>query len=293
MTATKTRPHGVTARYVLGPREDGRPGGCRCDPCREAHRGYMADRRRRMAYGTWPGRVDAAPARGWVRGLMAAPEPWKSIAARAGVAETVIARLLWGKKGKPPSRRMHPATFRAIMALRPKPTAAIVDSTGTRRRAHALMCMGWTLVEQARLMGMTPRALMSAIAGPRLFAVKASKMAALYERLSVRFAPPGPLATRARNTAASRGYPPPLAWDDETIDDPAARPPAVPEPTAELVDPIAVERVCDRSLGWYDITRAEQNQVLRRLRGAGWSRTRQAEWLRLGPNTIARREAEL
>jgi hypothetical protein len=31
-------------------------------------------------------------------------------------------------------------------------------------------------------------------------------------------------ASRARNHAAARGWPPPAAWDDDTIDDPAAGP---------------------------------------------------------------------
>lgn len=47
---------------------------------------------------------------------------------------------------------------------------------------------------------------------------------ALYDRLAMTPAPPGSSASQTRRWAQLRGWVGPLSWDDETIDDPTARP---------------------------------------------------------------------
>ena len=72
---------------------------------------------------------------------------------------------------------------------------------------------------------------------PHVTAQTAAAIARAYTALS---STPGPSDT-ARKTAADLGWAPPLAWDDDTIDDPAAEPVGVRRdlsrrPADELVD---------------------------------------------------------
>lgn len=106
-----------------------------------------------------------------------------------------------------------------------------VPSVGTSRRLQALQTRGWTLHALGRHLGTTATAVMHLRDGK--FDVTrvdvAERVRAAYDELWD-VAPPSATrweraaATRARSLAAERGYLPPLAWDDDLIDDPDARP---------------------------------------------------------------------
>lgn len=105
---------------------------------------------------------------------------------------------------------------------------ARVPSIGTKRRLHALAAMGYTWTALDRELG-TARMAEKWANEPRvyIFATSAARVAAIYERLSMRFPPETnrhekTAAGRARNLARRQGWPPPLAWDN--IDDPNERP---------------------------------------------------------------------
>lgn len=103
-----------------------------------------------------------------------------------------------------------------------------IDSAGTMRRLQALAAIGWSTVKLARQLGVTQGPLWRLMMQPhRVRRETATRVAALYDRLWNQPPPAGRGAVYARNSAARKGWPPPLAWDDDTIDDPAAEPQGV------------------------------------------------------------------
>lgn len=93
-----------------------------------------------------------------------------------------------------------------------------VDATGSRRRLQALVALGWPIHLEDRL---SPHARRLTYSGQRtVHADTAAAVRALYDELSMT---PGP-SSRSRQRAARKGWPVPLAWSDDSIDDPNARP---------------------------------------------------------------------
>ena len=98
-----------------------------------------------------------------------------------------------------------------------------IDSTGTRRRIQALMALGWTQSHIATAAGWRSGDNVSQVLRPGQDAVNrvtADKISRAYDQLSMRRGPSDLIARKA----AGWGYLTPLHWDDETIDDPAAKP---------------------------------------------------------------------
>ncbi|GAA1123691.1 hypothetical protein [Nocardiopsis composta] len=216
--------HGTRARYVAG---------CRCDACRTANRTYNSTRNRAAVYGRpTTDLVDAAPAREHVRALMAAGMGTRAIAEAAGIERKSVQRLLNGRpdRGNPPPTRITPQVSAALLALAPAPAAAaLVDATGTKRRLQALISRGWAQAQLAARLGMAPTNFGTTLRGERVLAGTARQVRELYDELWD-VAPPETTrrerisASRARRYAAVRGWVPPMAWDDDTIEDPAAVP---------------------------------------------------------------------
>jgi len=228
------RPHGSRARYVSGPDAGGRPGrGCRCAACTAANRAEARRRARMITYGRWQPYVDAGPAREHLRALSRAGLGRRRVAQLSGLSESALSRILHGRRGRPPARRVRPRTAAAILAIAPAADglapSAPVDATGTRRRLQALVATGWTQAQLAAQLGMLPGNFGAMMRRAQVTAGTARAVRQLYDRLWDQ--PPDPQewrakisASRARNHAAVSGWPPPLAWDDEAIDDPAAVP---------------------------------------------------------------------
>lgn len=103
-----------------------------------------------------------------------------------------------------------------------------LDATGTRRRIQALMRNGWSMGLLAGRLGCTRQALRSKLyRGDRVTRVTAAVVRALYDELWDQAPPEGNRferrnATMARRYAQERGWPVPLAWSDDEIDDPQA-----------------------------------------------------------------------
>ena len=97
-----------------------------------------------------------------------------------------------------------------------------VDSVGTSRRLQALVALGYNTVELGRLLDRSPAWVSQLLHNrkPKVNGDTARDVIELYERLSMT---PGP-SQHARDRAIRRGWMPPLAWDEETIEDPAAAP---------------------------------------------------------------------
>lgn len=244
--------HGVRSTYVLDR--------CRCLPCAAANSAAENRRAKLRAYGrgTPSGLVDASPARAHVEALQAAGMGWKRIAAAAGVANGTMSRLLFGKpkQGSGPSRRINPDAAARLLAV-PMPTVerlgggTVIAGTGTRRRLQALVANGWTQGALAARLGMSTGNFNSLIHGHnrkagagRVLASTYRAVLALYEELWDQPAPLTRGRVRSQAVAKQHGWPPPLAWDDDTIDDPDAGP-AVDDVDEDLVDELAIEAVLD------------------------------------------------
>ncbi|NUQ95350.1 MAG: LacI family DNA-binding transcriptional regulator [Streptomyces sp.] len=225
--------HGTLSRYKYHR--------CRCLTCCDGWRDYSRNTRRQQAYGRWEPLVDPAPVRAHVEALQAAGLGLHRIAELAGVAQSTVSRLLYGKNGRPPQQKMQRAKAERILAVQVCPDAhangAMIDATGSRRRIQALVALGWTHRALAPHIGVHPMYVGDFTTNTLVTAVHARTVAAVYNQLWNK----DPLqhgvtkggAKRSRNLAARRGWPPPLAWDDETIDDPTAEP-ASPAAETEL-----------------------------------------------------------
>lgn len=270
-----THVHGTYACYVLDM--------CRCEPCSNANAVYERNRLRQKAYGRWNGLVDATPAREHVKRLQAAGMGLKRITEKSGVSGGTLSKLMYGIKDaegnikRKPSSRIKPETANKILTVDVDLAAgARLDNTGTTRRLQALVALGWSQAEIARRIGINQGNLVDLIHGRRQVTRGTYDRArALYDELSMRLPPTDTReqrtsATRARNTAARYGWLPPLAWDDELLDDPTHKP--VLERKAvthdELVDEAAIYRRMhgDRSVR---LSKADAAELVRRWVASG------------------------
>jgi len=230
------RDHGTRARYVCGPDEHDRAGrGCRCTPCTQANRQAEDHRARMKLYGQWRPYVDAAPAREHLRALAAAGIGWRRAAQLAGVASGAVSKLLYGGPGgRPPSRGIRPETEQKLLAVRAVPESlsagARTDAAGTRRRVQALVAAGYSQAILAGRLGIQ-RSNFQLATCDQVTAGTAQAVRELYDELWDK--PPDESGhrqkisvSRARNYARTRDWALPLAWDDDAIDEPAAKPAA-------------------------------------------------------------------
>ena len=261
--------HGTHAAYVVDR--------CRCRPCRDAAAAYERTRSRQRAYGR-AAYIDAQPARDHVRALQAQGMGWKRIVAAAGLSNSVLWKLLYGDhtRSQQPSKRIRPATEARILAVTLDLGATVpVPGYGTRRRLQALVATGWSQTKLAGLLGMSVANFNPLIHGRDTTRVRHSTeraVTALYARL---WDTPPPADTRGHRGAAKRstalaaryGWAVPMAWDDDTIDDPDARPQHDLPDLPDAVDEAAVLRRIDGQ--HVRLTRAERHEVVRLLHVAG------------------------
>lgn len=220
------------ARHVHGTHIAYHRDHCRCAPCVAAFR-----RGKKLAvYRTQTGTTsyaDAALARAHVQKLLATLTVGQ-IEARSGVHRNSIALLLGTAPGQAPSKRMRRTSVAALLAVDGAPlgseTGGMCDPAGTRRRLQALAALGWSMRELER---QCPRP------GPNIrkvmdrrnddapmMVITRDAVRALYDRLCLTPPPETGRTARIRRWAASNGWAPPLAWDEDTIDNPAAEPQA-------------------------------------------------------------------
>lgn len=227
MAIARDCPH-PRARHQHGTRLAYQKDGCRCTPCLRA-----ASRQNKLiAYRTHAGThtyVDAAIARDHVNRLLATLTVGQ-IEQRSGVHRTAIRVLVGDFPGRPASKRITRTTHAALLAVRPvrvgPETSGLVDRCGTQRRLRALIALGWTARYLTRRLGMSSRTIgtVTADLGAPVRVSTRARVAALYDELALAIPAPSRGTTIARGVARRNGWVPPLAWDDDAIDDPAATP---------------------------------------------------------------------
>jgi hypothetical protein len=143
-----------------------------------------------------------------------------------------VGRLLYGRDGYGPSKRIHrDIAARLLRVGLDVADGARVDGTGTRRRLRALVAMGWSSRALGVRMGWPENytGVLINVEGRTVMGGTARKVRDLYDELWDVSPPQDTTAqratvSRARKRAQRRGWVSPLAWDDHSIDDPAARP---------------------------------------------------------------------
>lgn len=220
--------HGTRTAYVVDK--------CRCRPCTDAASADERARQRQQAFGRYDsGRVDAEPVRAHMQYLMDNGISVKRIAALTGLALSTVGAIRWGRheRGHAPYPRVKKTTADRILDLKPAlehmAPNSYIDSTGAIRRLQALVAIGWSQARLGRQLGVEPGNFGTLMAASQCTARRALAVRDLYEQC---WNKPQTgtdwhskaAATRARNLAKTRGWLPPMAWDDDTIDDPAAVP---------------------------------------------------------------------
>ena len=203
--------------------------GCRCVPCAQANARTTARERYLRAVGRQD-RVDATPAREHVRALLQTLTVGQ-IERRSGVNRTSIRCLLGEHPGVPMTKRVTYRTAARLLAVQPSRVGpekgGLVDSTGTIRRVQALVTLGWDLTSIYTRIGATSSTTwkLTSATPPQWVTVDLrDRVRALYDELSMTPRPASWQAAAAQKRARARGWAPPLAWDEESIDDPSATP---------------------------------------------------------------------
>lgn len=247
---------------------------CRCHPCAAACAAWARHNTRQKAYGRWDNYVDAGPSRAHIRSLMAQGMGLKRIVATSSISQGLLWKLIYGKRQpdgtRTPSVRVRKDTEARILAIRLNLADGVsIDATGTRRRIQGLVCLGYSVSHIAERLGWTSANFHGLLAHQGQVTVATAKAVAdLYDALSM--TPNrasdhrGKIArSRAVRYAAAMGWVPPLAWDEDTIDDPYTEP-----EDADEVDEIAV----GRALGGHRtaaLTKPERTEVVRRWQSSG------------------------
>jgi len=180
------------------------------------HKRWRVERARGMKRTTSPARAEAH-----VRALVAAGMSLRGIADASGTTPTVISHLNRGMK-----TRLTVRVEEKILAARAadvfnRPNRdGFVPNIGARRRVQALLAIGWRHTDLTPLAGFNTGT-MNHQAGDWISRTKHDAMKRVYDQL---WNQPGPAGASGRARVVKAGYAPPLAWDDDTIDDPTAIP---------------------------------------------------------------------
>lgn len=207
-----------------------------CPACQRIQVSYDRRRRRMIAAGTWQYRVPADTVVAHINALRAAGMTLTGIARTGHLAPKTVFAVMHEHR-----KTIQGPTAAAIFSVRPHPTvpAGHVLAVGTTRRVRAFVAAGYSLADIARRLDKHLQAVWEmAWERQRYLAISTHRAVAdLYEQLSTT---PGP-SRRARNTGRRNDWAPPMAWDDDAIDDPAGQPSLGNEST-DAVDEVAVER---------------------------------------------------
>ncbi|MET7713732.1 hypothetical protein [Streptomyces sp. NPDC005407] len=200
---------------------------------RAAYTRWQKKRRWLVSSGQWQPFVDAEPVRQHLRRINAAGMPFMAISERLGLAQnSSLQHLMWGRGAYGPGQQVRTETADLVLAYWPTlddfPDAARIDATGTRRRVQALVALGWPRHWMAEQVGVREDYFRKVCGRDRVTARVARQVAVLYDA----WWDQDPLehgllvqsVSRVRADAVRAGFHSPLAWDDDTIDDPDAVP---------------------------------------------------------------------
>jgi lambda repressor-like predicted transcriptional regulator len=192
--------------------------GCRLPQCRDAARAWWRDYYQvRKQYNGRPSVVPVDRALAHVARLRGAGMSDRAIMRAAGLGEHTLRDLPHRTHG------ILTTTEARILAVRPGAHHQyLLPALGTTRRLRALGALGWTLADLAAHTTLSKKTLSLLMAGAQPYVTReaAEQIDRAYNQLCMRRGP----SERSRLMAQRKRWAPPLAWDEGTIDDPAASP---------------------------------------------------------------------
>jgi lambda repressor-like predicted transcriptional regulator len=240
---------------------------------------WAKHRELRILDGTWMPFVPIDRARSHIAGLRRQGLSVRSIAHAAGLPLSTVAPIAWPDY-HPRRTKVRPEVEAAILRVAPRvdalPPGAYLPAAGTIRRVRALQAIGWPLDQLAARLGVHTQSLSRMCTKANEVTVeRARAVLDLYDELSMT---PGP-SEKTRRRAEREGWAPPLAWDDDEIDDPKAAPHipdqgrrgphsaySAEEAAALLADGWTLEQIAERfqvkpNTVYQRIRRAEQRET--------------------------------
>ena len=178
----------------------------------------------------------------------------------------------------------------------------LVDATGSHRRIRALGAIGWSHRMLGDRYGKSPSWFSSLRTKDRVTPQTRALVSRIYDDLAMVVPVPSnryekARITKTRNYARNNGYGPPLAWDDDVIDDPAGEPSDAGRPVVEAI--AWKDRLDDDTVGLAidgkkpKLSPLERRAAIRVLNERRWSERRIGAWLGCDPKTVGRIRAEL
>lgn len=199
----------------------GRGGRGLCPKCWQSHRSRM------IAYGKWePMYVPIGPTVEHLRKLSAAGMGTVRVADLAGLCRHTVQQL--NRSGRKTCARKVADGILAVPIPEHSPfnelfaPGAMIPIIGTMRRLRALAVAGYDLADLGARLGMKFQHVSYLRLGksPKVTVRVARNVAKMFNELQMT---PGPSGAATR-VAERNGWHPPLAWDEESIDDPTAKP---------------------------------------------------------------------
>lgn len=180
------------------------------------------------------GFVNAKPAQERLAALRATGMSWDTLSKLTGLSDTALRKLgSWTDQGT-----VCLDNHQRVMAV-PVPRGLVdgggwVPVIGSQRRIRALMAIGYTQPHIAQECGLgTGRAVSSVLNARTYLSARVAKgIADAFDRLHMTAGPSELIVKRARFW----GWPLPLQWDEDTIDDPEAEPFQVDDSTAPYAE---------------------------------------------------------
>ena len=206
-------PHGTDRAYVHD--------NCRCDQCRQAHAKTARTRRRQIGYGRYQNnKRPATKAQKHLKTLRKAGLTIQQIREHTGLSHFTIGLITNGKQ-----TTIQATTERRILALQPTGNhlhpRTMIDSTGTARRLQALQLNGWSQKQLANRLGIPIAQAWKLTHQQRSTPLHlAEQVKRLYDELWATQAPDSKESRTIRTIAKRNGWLPPLAWDEDHIDNP-------------------------------------------------------------------------
>lgn len=210
--------------------------------------------------------VDAEPTREKLQRFIDASVPLKTLSRATGISDTAISNVVAGR-----NPHVQRATAQRVDQLKLADIYAqaegMVPRIGAVRRIEALLALGHNHAAIAAA-GARDTSVLLYSPGELVTANRWQQIRDAYDKLSM--TPGDSPVTRQR--AERRGLPPPLAWDESDIDDPAATPQhQVAGDSTNVVDIVAVQRAISRDKPSADLTKAERLEVVRAMAASGAS----------------------
>lgn len=201
---------------------------CRRPECVDRYTQRNQARRLAHANGTWDKLIDAEPVRQHLLALHAAGITIHRVATLTGMDRAGVRMFTQHgyKNREPRRRRVTPEVAHRILALDINEiTPSKIGATGLQRRVQALAAIGWPTENVASRAGLSPRHISTLVQQPTVLASTAHAVAVAYDELrhisARRNGVAKNVASRARNRAAAKRWPPPKYWDETgAIDDP-------------------------------------------------------------------------